>query len=115
MFENYLLKPAAITHVMNSIQGFRETPVAEAEIREKIKEKVQDNKFFAPLTAQSDWINKINAGKLLAALFEEISEQRVEYRKTDHSVKLSKWLLENHPDDLKEVANVLTAALKKGA
>jgi hypothetical protein len=31
-------------------------------------------------------------------LFSELSEARVEFRKTTHSVMLTEWLLENNPD-----------------
>jgi predicted ATPase len=115
MFENYLLRPAAIASVMNSIEGFREQPVTEGEIEGKIRAKAQENAFFSPIAAQSDWAKMINAGKLLFSLFGELSEHRVEYRKTEHSVMLTQWLLDKHPEDLSEVAEVLTAALKRPA
>jgi len=57
----------------------------------------------------------IHAGRLLDWLFGELSEHRVEYRKTEHSVMLSRWLVDNHPEDLSEVAEVLTAALTRSA
>jgi predicted ATPase len=115
MFENYLLRPAAIAHLMNSIPGFREKSVTEAEVEEKITEKTKDKKLFLPLPVQDDWDKMIHAGNLLEWLFGELSEHRVRYRKTEHSVALARWLLDNHPEDLAEVAEVLTAALKRPA
>lgn len=113
MFENYLLRPAAIAYLMNSIEGFSNETVTEEQINEAIRKKAAESAFFHPIVVQSDWLKTINAGKLLASLFHDFSEARVEYRKTAHSVQLARWILENHPNDLSEVAAVLSAAIKR--
>jgi hypothetical protein len=113
MLENYLLNSEAIAQVMNSIRHFSQEPITAATIDELINEKVKESAFFAPLAAQNDWKNTVNAGKLLSWVFGELSEHRTEYRKTEHSVMLAKWLLDNEPGDLAEVAEVLSAALKR--
>jgi energy-coupling factor transporter ATP-binding protein EcfA2 len=113
MFENYLLRPAAIAHAMNSIEGFSNETITEEEIDAAIHKKVKESGLFHPIAVQTDWEKTVNAGKLLASLFHDFSETRVQYRKTEHSVQLARWILENHPEDLSEIADVLSAAIKR--
>jgi len=113
MFENYLLRPAAIAAVVNSIPGFSEQPVTETEISESINQKIKLPELFSPVSVTDDWAKQIHAARLLSKIFGEKSEHRVEYRKPEHSISLAKWILENHPEDLDEVTEVLKGALQR--
>lgn len=115
MFENYLLRPAAIASVMNSIADFREQPVTETEVLESMNNKLKLPELFKPAPVSDDWVKQIHASRLLSRVFAEMSEHRVEYRKPEHSVALARWILENHPDDLDEASQVLKAALQRRA
>jgi hypothetical protein len=113
MYENYLLNPAAIASVANSIDGFRETPVTEEEVDRSLAAKRQDLSYFCRGTRQApaDWAIVIDGAKVLGDIFKEMSENRVVYEKTTHSVALTDWLIQNNPEALREVAELLTALL----
>ncbi len=110
MFENYLLNPEAVAAVMNSIEGFRPYPVRAEDVIRHFEESRSNKKYFSPLPLSGNWLEAINASKVLADVFAELSEHRVAYRKPDHSVQIARWLLANAPDDLKAIAEVLRQA-----
>jgi predicted ATPase len=127
MYENYLLDPEAIAEVVNKIPDFREQPVSADEVRQwldkKRDERVKGDKsgsvtgqqlrYFCKGTTQvpANWEQKIDAGRLLEDLFEELSETRVSFEKTSHSVVLTEWLIEHRPTALQEIADFLNGIL----
>lgn len=110
MFENYLLNPEAIAAVMNSIEGFRAYPVRSEDVARHLEESRSNKKYFSPVPLSGNWLEAINASKVLEDVFAELSEKRVAYRKPDHSVQLTRWLLANAPGDLKDIAEILRQA-----
>ncbi len=107
LYENYLLNPRAISAVVNAIDGFREEPVTEAEVKR--------HKYFSSSSFDEDrWRDSIHGAKLLERLFSELSETRVSYQKTEHSVRLTEWIAEHSPEDLRELADLLGDILEKG-
>jgi predicted ATPase len=121
MYENYLLDAEAIAAVAHAIEGFREKPVSPQEIqqlfdrnREQHHEDKKDQLLYfckGTATVPIDWKMKIHAADLLEDIFLEMSEKRVEYEKTTHSVALTKWLIEHKPDALKEIVNLLASII----
>jgi hypothetical protein len=113
MYENYLLNPAAIAAVANSIGGFRGTALSEEEIGLILGAKRQDLHYFCRGTRQipPEWLLYIDGAKMLSDIFQEMSENRVVYDKTTHSVALTDWLIQNDPEALREVANLLSALI----
>jgi hypothetical protein len=59
------------------------------------------------------WINIINGAIVLEKLFSHFSVQTAEYRKVEHGVKLTRWLLDNDIGDLREVARLIEELLDK--
>jgi hypothetical protein len=53
----------------------------------------------------------LDAPLLLGKVFTEITGARVTFDKTDHSVRLTEWLLEHGPNHLAEIADLLVEAL----
>ncbi|MFP4103493.1 hypothetical protein [Coleofasciculus sp.] len=123
MYENYLLHPQAITSIINDeyegcenltpedIEAYK---VSEADVEQKIADKKSKKRYFDSKEFQEDklkdldWVNQnINAAKLLNDLFSELSENRIEFRKTRHSLKLTEWLLEHEPEQMIELAEFL--------
>jgi hypothetical protein len=45
-------------------------------------------------------------------MFSELSETRVAFEKTKHSVALTKWLIRNDPASLQEIVALLGTILK---
>ena len=126
MYENYLLHPDAIAAALNREDAEREQPVSGEEVRERLEtHKLNKNYFPKPNTqrskdetpkhlANAEWIDKIDAAKVLDALFAELSEARVKFKKTAHSLMLTEWLLENNPEHFAELAQFLKRILDKG-
>src|SRR6476469_6489800 len=126
MYENYLLHPDAIAAALNYEDAGREQPVSGEEVRERLEtHKLNKNYFPKPdiqrskddtpkHLANAKWIDKIDAAKVLAALFAELSEARVQFKKTSHSLMLTEWLLENNPEHFADLAQFLRDILDKG-
>jgi energy-coupling factor transporter ATP-binding protein EcfA2 len=115
MYENYLLNPAAIAAVAKAIEGFvgRERSLTEEDIANWLSEKRKDSKYGRPKEGKTDqpWSEYVDAAKLLGDLFSHFSETRVQYDKVIHSVQLTDWLIENSPEDLREIAGLLAGIL----
>lgn len=108
--ENYLLSPFGIADVLFEELGNRlEGEEVDAWML------ANRSRFFAPSGNRwpsDDWIDHVDAPKLLAATFSHLSNDTLEYRKTRHSLMLLKWRLKNEPtevDGLVEHVNRLIA------
>lgn len=71
-----------------------------------------DREFGAPSQWNSDlkhapWLKRVDAAKLLHAVFQRVTESRVEYRKTRDAISLLKWINENNPEGLSELYDFL--------
>ena len=58
-------------------------------------------------------VEYVDAALLLKDLFNDLSETRVPYAKTTHSVALTKWLIENQPQELDEIVRRLKEFLNR--
>jgi hypothetical protein len=92
-YENYLLNPRAIAHEW------------EAKYFDAQEEE----------SARIDhlWLTEVDGAKVLEDLFATLSDTRVTYDKVAHGVELTRWLCENAPEDLKELACLLEERLPK--
>jgi hypothetical protein len=97
-YENYLIDNDAISSVLTAALG---QPVPAETIRNWIHVN-RDTYLDKPLTEGVDWANVVNAPELLYDLFNAVTEAKVEYQKTRHSVALE-WLLANKPESLAEL------------
>jgi hypothetical protein len=114
LYENDLLKPAAIAAVVNSIEGFRENAVTPSEVQELIDAKRNDASNFCGRQVPQDasaWTQEIDAAKVLKEIFTTLSEARVAYDKVIHSVALTEFLVEHDPAQLNELAEWLKCLL----
>jgi len=113
MYENYLLSARAIAAIVNTIDGFRPQAVGEDEVQELLDKKGSNLSYFCPGTAAvpADWVNHVDAARALAEIFSELSETRVAYDKTKHSVAISDWILHCDPEHFRELADWLTSLL----
>jgi hypothetical protein len=62
----------------------------------------------------TDWKNTCDAPRLMKRLFSDLSETKLEFRKTTHSVMLTEWLLENDPERLRELIDYVDSLLPSG-
>lgn len=116
MYENYLLRPEAVAAVCSGTEGFRESPVTADEVSVWVDTKKWDRKYFGRVVVEGQrsdtlWYQNIDGAKLLHDLFAELSEHRVTFQKTRHSVELTRWLIEHCPEDLADVGQLLSGIL----
>ena len=122
LYENYLLNPNALAAVVNATDRFRDTPVTVTEIEEFIATEVHQwrieksrehirRRGQPPADPADPFIDSIHGARLLEHFFTTLSETRVAYQKTTHSVELTTWLAENAPEDLAEIADLITDVL----
>lgn len=110
MYENYLLNPRGIADILNRFDTSRAEPVTDAQVRELLDQKCDDAGYFCRHNhpkEPDDQIQHIDATKVLTDIFNEISETRVAFDKPQYSVLLTDWIIENSPDDLRELADFL--------
>lgn len=118
MLENYLLVPEAIASVYNAEPQLAEDKKVTVETVERWISEKREKKEYLPERFQrkatikdKEWLENVDGAKLLEDLFKHL-KGNIEYRKTTHSVKLTKWLLENKPDYLAELKDFLMKILK---
>jgi predicted ATP-dependent endonuclease of OLD family len=111
MYENYLLSPGAIAYVLNKHDIHEDKKHSPNEIENWIIDNQSQYSKFPYKT--KEWFEKSNAAKLLQDCFREISESRVAFLKTIHSVQLTEWILENEHQQLKELADFLSTTIKE--
>jgi len=115
MFENYLLNSNAISDVVSKIKGFDLKSSTPDKVATTLAAKRSERKYYCSpdpsLRTPDNWVREINGAKVLLDIFEELSGKTVEYDKVDHGLELTNWIAENSPDELAEVATVLSSLL----
>lgn len=113
MYENYLLDPQAIATIVSSAGSLEEdggVSVQDVELwlaNHKLNSKYYDGR---PATEES-WVQEVHAAKLLKDLFWDLTNERVSYEKVPHSRQLTEWLLENEPEALRDLAQLIEGIL----
>ncbi len=96
MIENYLLNVEAISRVFNEVGRDNDLPPkSPEEVRCWIKlngARFVTGTACAPLDAE--WVKRVDAAKLLNALFDDLSENRMTYRKATHTPRLAEVLFQ---------------------
>lgn len=109
-FESYLLHPPAIARVV--VEALKEHETLEEEVVEErtrgaLAGLAADKRYGEPANPPSysdpGWLNRVDGAKLISDLFLEVTDQKLEYRKTTHSVALVKDLLGHSPDFLNDL------------
>jgi predicted ATPase len=126
MYENYLLHADAITSVLKNAfkqcETLQDKSVAVVEVQEWLDKKKQEGYLDKGKTRQGlsdeQWLCEVHGANLIKELFEEFSANEdgvtlVPFRKIKHSVEITKWLVENEPNHLAEVPDLLKDVLKR--
>lgn len=118
MYENYLLNPKAIACVISKV-GYRESPVDLEAIQQWLVENRWNKAYFQKDIPEheytdDEWVTEVNGAKLLEDIFRDFTEH-VEYSKPAHGEALTEWLLENAPDDLREIAELIEQTIQLGS
>ena len=117
MYENYLICPEALAAIMNRLPSFRGSQVTQEEISDWLTSNGGKSEFYTPADERVDlddstWLENVHGAKLLAKLVVELSSDREEYRKTTHSIQLTEWLIENKPQHLQELKDLLMECVR---
>ncbi len=117
MYENYLLNPRAIAAVASEIEGFREgCDMEPKEIEGWLEDHRWKDKYFEKKVEEDSrtgriWLSDVHGAKLLKDLFQDLSETRVSYDKVVHGSALTRWLCDEAPEDLQELARLIKERL----
>jgi hypothetical protein len=110
-YENYLIDDDAISSVLTAALG---KPVLTETIRDWIAAHRDSRTYLdKPLVEGLAWVTVVNAPELLYDMFNLVTDAKVEYQKTRHSVALTEWLLANKPETLDELQNFVRTLIEQ--
>ncbi|MHC5775223.1 AAA family ATPase [Nostoc sp.] len=118
MYENYLLDPEAISLTINQEATWLEIHISITQVQEYLDKIKQEKSYLLQgvkreEVSENNWLSKIHGAKILESMFKELCDNKLEFRKTKHSYKLTEWLVENKPDFLSDLAEELGNTLNK--
>jgi energy-coupling factor transporter ATP-binding protein EcfA2 len=116
LYENYLLNVDSICAVAKeiwdankNIAEFRASPVTTNEIEEWLEAHKNEAKYYTrehPYSEES-WQENVHGATLLSDLFNAIFEGKVPYRKTEHSVALTKRIITDKLECFDEIGQLI--------
>lgn len=114
--ECYLINCHAITTVINSY--IKENLVSEEIVRKWLvenggKEIYSASKFWRGEITDRDWLKRVDGARLIGDLFAELSENRVEFRKTKHSSEILIEIKNANPKDIRELQRYIRIIINK--
>ncbi|MGX5877309.1 AAA family ATPase, partial [Burkholderia gladioli] len=122
-FENYILHAKAIASILSESC---DTSIDPASVAFWLRKNGNNNIYISPpitlneqedLLTNSKWLRRVNAPRLLKALFNDLANELVghpeEYRKTIHSVAITEWIVNTEPEFLRPLAAVLGVFFKQ--
>jgi predicted ATPase len=110
MYENYLLNPNAIAAVLSGSPGMNEGQISSADIETWLSQEIEKQEYYCQKPpAREPWVQHVDGARLLDNLFSTFSGATLSYsdRKIDYGLKLTKWILENEPEKLQELADLI--------
>lgn len=117
MYENYLLDSEAIASVISELG---EETIESDAVEGWIEEHKWEREYFGRAWPRSEekrsettWLEKVHGADLLDSLFRQFLTG-IEYNnnKREHSLTLTKWFIQNKPEALREIAELLKLVLK---
>ncbi len=115
MYENYLLNPEAIAAVIAGLKEFESFPPTTDNIQAWLNTHQWD--YFGKSITQTQkdepgfWHREVDGVKVLNDIFRQFLGEGYTYEKIEYGVAITKWLIEHSPDDLGEIATLLTNLL----
>jgi hypothetical protein len=104
--ECYLINPFAITVLLNSYLS--DVSVNIADIEEWIekngsRDKYRAKKYWNGDIKNVEWLKFVDGALIIKDLFNEITDCKIEFRKTKHSPEIFMTIKNNSPDELSEL------------
>jgi ABC-type cobalamin/Fe3+-siderophores transport system ATPase subunit len=112
MYENYVLNSESIAAVLTELDLDGEE-YSSNEVRTWIESHAGDYDTDHDFGTE-DWEAEVDGASLLEDLFVDLSDTRVEFEKVRDNAKLTEWLIENEPEALTELAELLSDVLGRG-
>jgi hypothetical protein len=110
-FENYVLHPGAICSVANAIEGFSKVgPMTEEQVNQYFRDFLAEARCWEPFPVPEHpdlQAPELHGARVLENLFAGMSDNRVRYDKTEHSVALFSWIVEYDRASLAELEEFL--------
>lgn len=105
MYENYLLNSRAIAFVLSALTDESVNP---DEIEAWLQANQWKNEFFKPIPVPKEqnletWYKKVHGATVLKEIFWKFSSETIEYDKVKYGPEITKWILENESEKLKEL------------
>lgn len=101
MYENYLIDAYAITEVLNQTETFRIKEIEVISVQKWLNEN-----------GGKESVVTMDGAELLAQLFLDLTDAKEEFRKTLHSVQLTRLLVESDPERFEEIRDLLYQILQ---
>lgn len=113
-YENYLLIPEAIAEVLSASDENRRAPITPEQVEGQLKKMLSDSGYYCKgARAGENWEVEINGAEVLKHIFNTLSETRVAYKKPQHSVALTDWIIEHRPKVFDEIVQILAGFLDR--
>lgn len=112
MYENYLLHTDAIAAVMNTLPTFTKNKLTTENIDKWINEHAGEYVESTCTLRSPEWLNNVDAARLLIDLFSDISSSKESYDKMQHSIAITEWLISNRKEELKELLGFLSSIIR---
>lgn len=120
LYENYLLEPEALHYLISTLDGFSEAPISIQDIENWISRNKWEKDYFGRAVSEKQqtadyWIAHVHGANLLDDLFKQLSDNRYTYYdyKIEYGRILTEWLIENKPEALQEIADLLKDILSR--
>ena len=110
MYENYLLHPGAISHVLSEYSGETISPDSVQNWLDnnlRSDDGTYNSNYFSEQPSGEEFLGIVHGANVLNELFEKLPETPHEYKKVIHGEQLTLWLLNHAPEELKEISDFL--------
>ncbi|MDG7000344.1 MAG: AAA family ATPase [Nitrososphaerota archaeon] len=113
MLENYLLNPVVISEIIVRELGDAESNVTSTTVEQWLRAHGMESKYLAESEqfGTPAWLNHMHGGRLLYDLFADLTNAKLEFKKTRHCVLMVQRLLELEPDFLDPLVGELKGKL----
>jgi hypothetical protein len=118
MYENYLVSPGAIAHLISNFDVDEDLKVSPELVEEQVEQILCDPSLYYKQQVPSgsaERIKRVHGTKLLDQLFQNLKLTGLGYQyssdKVEYGVALTDWLIENEPEELREVFDLLVGVL----
>jgi len=111
--ENYFVQPVAIAQILEDLGE----SVAVADVEAELVALAGQREYGAERYWKGDlngttWLRWVDGPKLLSRLFQTLTENRQEFRKTRDTVALARYILINNKDSLSDLLEFLANLVK---